>query len=280
MDRQTLIKKLSPAIEKATGKTADQVARDLASASIQELEAMLNRQIQRGLITPEPEPTAPLVDQAAIQKDIDDLERILIAREGQRRELVQREAQHAEFLAEQSVRDEPKKAQQLKYDRNVFLQFCKDYGISFCDANFNLAHQTLQDDFSKYSLAQAARDGRLDMAKATQAELNEWAREAAERREHFLRNQASPEELRATARQESELRRQEAVKQEDQRQLSIREQKDAAFGFPPLPEFAADGTKLDSKFFVRISNSDLGRFRNFVKKYGGSAITQALRQRV
>jgi len=122
--------------------------------------------------------------------------------------------------------------------------------------------------------------GAVQVSPATQSELQQYRQEAAEQRQQFLRN-ADPEMLRSIVRSEAEQRSIQAQREEDQRQIAARQAKDEAFGFPPLPEInETTGEKLNSAYFIRLSNTDLQQFKNYIRYYGASQITRALRGRV
>src|SRR5947207_606698 len=65
-------------------------------------------------------------------------------------------------------------------------------------------------------------------------ELEELAEEDAEERQDWL-VQASPDQLRAAARGEAEQTRQQFQRTEQEGQLAGQDEKDAAYGYVPLP---------------------------------------------
>jgi hypothetical protein len=75
----------------------------------------------------------------------------------------------------------------------------------------------------------------------------------------------------------SEQRRIQAQREEAERQIAAREQMDAAYGFPPLPEFNQHGEKLDAAYLNRISNTNLQLFKNLMRKHGAANLTARLR---
>jgi hypothetical protein len=116
-----------------------------------------------------------------------------------------------------------------------------------------------------------------EAAKRQQA-ADAHAAQQQKERQNYLRNHASPMELRQAARAASEQRRIEAQQAEEARQAAAREI--AASGFDPIPEFKrVTGEKLDSQCFIRLSNTDIGKFRNMIRRYGAAQIRKALRER-
>ena len=169
---------------------------------------------------------------------------------------------------------------QLEQDRKTFedaARTLRSFGVN--EANFNVVRQTLGVGFSVHQIRQMLAANGAMLSPPKQQELNDWERERIERHNEMLRN-ADTETLRSIVRSESEQRRIQFQRDEDQRQLAAREAKDQAFGFPPLPEInAATGEKLNSAYFIRLSNTDLQKFKNYIRYYGASQITRALRER-
>jgi len=171
-------------------------------------------------------------------------------------------------------------AAQEHEDRKTFNEFARQNGWSEVQANFHLAKSILGSGFNQFALANAVRDGRLNLAPASQEELARFQTEAAQARADYLRNHASPEELRNAAHEEAEQRRTEFKQQEADRQLAARKEQDANYGYPPLPEFNTAGDepiRIDATFLNKLSNTDLPKFKNMLRKYGSFQLTQRLR---
>jgi len=177
---------------------------------------------------------------------------------------------------------------QEETDRQTFTRFARTNGWSEVQANFHLAQAILGSGFSEMSLAAAAHSGELQLAPASQEELTEFEQEAASARDQaalvraeFLRNHATPDELRKAAHQEFEQRRAEFQRQESERQLLARKEKDEQFGgYVPLPEFnieSGDRIRINAAYLNRLSNIDLPKFKAMLRKYGSYQLTQRLR---
>ena len=163
-------------------------------------------------------------------------------------------------------------------DRETFETTAKRSELySNNEANWNVVHSTLGPGLSEYQIQQAVHSGAVRLSPATPAEIQEWRREAAEERQDFLINQATPQELALAARQESEHRRIQAHREEEQRQIAAREEMDAAVGYPPLPEFNMHGEKIDAAYLNKISNTNLQLFKNLMRKHGAANLTARLR---
>lgn len=170
-------------------------------------------------------------------------------------------------------------AQDLQ-DRQTFNEFARRNGWSECQANHDLAKSVLGSGFDRYTLADAVRSGQLLLAPASHEELTKFREEVVLARADFLRNHASPAELREAARAEFEQRRIQAQRQESERQFQGREVADAVFGFPALPEIhQPTGEKIDAAWLNKISNTNLNLFKALMRKHGAAALTRRLHGR-
>jgi hypothetical protein len=160
-------------------------------------------------------------------------------------------------------------------NRSVFDAFCRENRFSLVDANFHLAKCVLG-DFDQYSLAQAVQSNALVLAPASPAELQQFRTEAQQERQEYLLNRASPEELRNAARQESEQRRIQAQREETERQIAARAQIDSTQGYTVLPEVNQHGERIDAAYLKNLA-TDV--YRNYLRKYGATAITARLNGR-
>lgn len=174
----------------------------------------------------------------------------------------------------------PQRQQQLEKDFETFADAARtlcSFGLT--QANFNVTLQTLGPDFTVYAVQQMLLSNGAILSGPTQQEVDEWERQRIEAHNQKLLN-ASPVELKQIAKTEAEQRRAQAQQEEDQRQQQHRQALDAQVGFPPLPEKTQEGQSLDSAFFIRMSNTNLGQFKSYIRKYGSWQITNALRTRI
>jgi hypothetical protein len=117
--------------------------------------------------------------------------------------------------------------------------------------------------------------GRLALVPATPTELQEREAERIKAYNQRLLN-ASPLELKELARQERETRK-TAQQVEIERMVKATEERDASIGFPKLPEINSEtGERLDAAYFKKLSDTDMGKFRNYMRRYGSSNITARL----
>jgi len=179
-------------------------------------------------------------------------------------------------LARQKVKQVPTAAN-LKQDEETLQQFCRASRLEPNAAALSLVRQEFGAGFTSDQVGNALQSGLIHLGPASDEHARQWAQEDQEERQDFLINQASPQELRQAARSEAEQRRDHAVQQETERQIAAREQMDAAYGFPPLPEFNAEGTKLDAAYLNKISNTNLQMFKKLMRKHGAANLTARLR---
>jgi hypothetical protein len=179
-------------------------------------------------------------------------------------------------LARQKVKQVPT-ATNLKQDEKTLQEFCRANRLEPNTAALNLLRQEFGAGFNSIQIDQALQSGLIHLGPASEAHILQWTREAAEERQDFLINQATPEQLRATAKAEAEQRRIQAQREEAERQIAARETMDAAYGFPPLPEFNQHGENLDAAYLNKISNTNLQLFKNLMRKHGAANLTARLR---
>ncbi len=154
----------------------------------------------------------------------------------------------------------------------MFQIFVRANGFSENEANWSLTKSVLGSGFDQYSLEQAVTSNALRLARASQEELAQYAQDAAEVRQEYLR-QATPQQLKQAARTETEQRRAAAVQQQADQQLQAAVERDAVMGFPSLPE-TWQGQKLDAGF---IRKCDVATQKLLSKRFGSAALDLRLR---
>jgi hypothetical protein len=179
-------------------------------------------------------------------------------------------------LACQNVKQVPTPANLIQ-DEKSLQDYCRANRREPNTAALNLLRQEFGAGFSSAQIDQALQSRLIALDPASDEHILQWTQEAAEERQDFLINQATPRQLAQAARQESEQRRIQAQREEAERQIAAREQMDAAYGFPPLPEFNQHGEKLDAAYLNKISNTNLQLFKNLMRKHGAANLTARLR---
>lgn len=143
-----------------------------------------------------------------------------------------------------------------------FVKMCHENLLSLCDAN-----------------RQMFKDGVALENFAGESGIERAARQAqqAQERQTYLIKTASPSELRNEAKYQSATEREIALKAESDRQHAFVSQAQAGL-YSPLPSHNQAGEAMDAKYFRRLSTLDYPLFRQLVKKFGTSQITERLRQ--
>jgi hypothetical protein len=149
----------------------------------------------------------------------------------------------------ESQKPQPTKGEQ----RAEFDAFVSKNNFSGCEANFEL--------FKRGASLE-------NFAGASQVEKAHYAQQAALQRNKWLRTEASPLELRAEARYETQV--QAATSQQAQADASLQAQKerDQYAGYKPLP------AHIDRKVLIAASKDDL---RRWSRLYGQFQLNSALR---
>jgi hypothetical protein len=137
--------------------------------------------------------------------------------------------------------------------RAAFDRLVREQNLSSCDANFKLFQRGASTD---------------QFASASRVEEGAYAEQAALQHNKWLRTEASPLELRAEARYETQA--QVAASQQAQADASLQAQKqrDQYAGYKPLP------AHIDRKALITASKEEL---RKWSRLYGQFQLNTALR---
>jgi hypothetical protein len=289
--KEQLITILAPAITK-NGNTTAAVKAMLENTSMAELLTMFDRQKAAGIISDKTPPaqTVQTAELAAARETARQLE------EAYERKL-EADATHAANLAiwelNRKQQREVEEAAQLHEDKRTFQYAARRLGLSGNDANFSVVRSTLGPGFDVYQVQQAVQSSAVRLSPASEAELNQYAQEAVQAEEQYLKklaqssDPADAETLRRIVRQNGAQMAARAQGQHQEHQVQIRAEKDQAVGFPVLPETDQYGQALDSLFFRKLSNTNYdgsnGKdpancFKQYVRKYGAAQINERLRQ--
>jgi hypothetical protein len=142
-----------------------------------------------------------------------------------------------------------------------FLAVCRRENLSECLANDQLH-----------------RDGApLDTwVGASGVERAKYASELAQARQVFLRNSATPAQLKTEAAYESQMNREAAQREQADRshQFVLSQQQGL---FPALPQTNQTGEVIDAAYLRKISTINFPLFKQICKKHGSGAVTARLR---
>jgi hypothetical protein len=149
----------------------------------------------------------------------------------------------------ESLKAQPTKEEQ----RAEFDAFVSKNNFSGCEANFEL--------FKRGASIE-------NFAHASQAEETAYAEQAALQRNKWLRTEASPLELKAEARYETQTKVGASQQVQADASLQVQKQRDQYAGYKPLP------THIDREALIRASKDEL---RKWSRLYGQFQLNTALR---
>ena len=145
--------------------------------------------------------------------------------------------------------------------RSNFVSICRQNNLSECEANDKL-HK--------------AGIGTEQWAGASEVERQKFKADAAQARQKYLINNATPDELKAEARYQFQSEHAAAVQNDAARRERF--VAEAQHGlYPVLPAVNGRGESMDAGYFRRISTTDYNLFKALVKRHGSAQITSRLR---
>jgi hypothetical protein len=142
-----------------------------------------------------------------------------------------------------------------------FVNICHENLLSLCDANRQM---------HKGGVALENWAGASGLERAA------FQAEAAQTRQTFLIKHASPAELKAEAQYQSATEREQAQREEADRQHQFVSQAQQGL-YATLPTHNQAGEVMDSRYFRRLSTLDYVLFKQLVRKFGTAQITERLR---
>jgi hypothetical protein len=148
--------------------------------------------------------------------------------------------------------------------RAAFARYVRENNLSGCDANFTLFTQGAELE---------------NYARASQAEETAYAKEAARTRQEYLIHHATPDELKAEARFQSQTEHAAAVQADAARREEFVADQQRGL-YPRLPLVNGCGERMDAGYFRKISTTDYQLFRALVRRHGTNQITSRLRGEV
>jgi hypothetical protein len=134
-----------------------------------------------------------------------------------------------------------------------FVSICRQNNLSECDANTKL-HE--------------AGIGTEQWAGASPVELQQFQSDAVLARQKWLVNRASPAELKAEARYETQTQLAASQQAHADATLEAQKQRDQYAGYKPLPAY------IDRQALIKASKEDL---RRWSRLYGQFQLNTALR---
>lgn len=111
---------------------------------------------------------------------------------------------------------------------------------------------------------------------ASEVERQRFAADAAQARQKFLINNATPDQLKAEARYQFQTEHAVNVKADAERREKFVAEAQRGL-YPPLPTINGRGESMDAAYFRKISTVDYQLFKALVKRHRSAQITARLR---
>jgi hypothetical protein len=156
----------------------------------------------------------------------------------------------------------PPKVQSNQERRAEFEKICKDNFLSLNAANEQLHREGVGVEY---------------WSGCSEVERQAFQQEAALRRQKFLINTATDQQLKEEARYEFQQRREASIREDAQRRMDYVAQQQRGL-YPPLPEVNGNGEEMNSAFFRRILIHDYKLFKDLCKRHGSAAVTARMHQ--
>jgi hypothetical protein len=246
-----------------------------------ELAIMYSKQVAARAIKP---PT-PAVTHAEVEKG----ERIKGERERQKlrdqhemNQALDAEARIMEvekFRKQQFEQQAPQRAAQLAEDKQTFIKaYNRLRSFTNNEANWNLVISTLGSGFSVYDLEQAILSNAIQLSKPTQDEHDNWTRQDVAHRNAELKAMDIPT-LKKELLREQTANRVAATQREENGMLEEMRLRDLQMNLPPLPTHDQNGHVIDATYLKRLCNTDLPKYKHWLRRFGGYALTLRLQGR-
>jgi hypothetical protein len=186
---------------------------------------------------------------------------------------------YEKFIKAQFEQDAPKRAAQEQADKRTFLDGYNTLrSFSNNMANWNVVHSTLGPGFRVYDLEQALASNAISLSKPSQAEIDSWANQDIARRNAELKAMDIPTLKKEMLREQAENRA-ATNQREENALLEDMRQRDAQLNLPPLPTHDQNGVEISAAYLKRLLNTDMARYKYFLKRWGGYAMTLRLQGR-
>jgi len=165
----------------------------------------------------------------------------------------------------------------LAADEATLRNYCRQNRLSYGgESALRMLRDRFGSGFGGADIAQAVQEGIIDLRSETDPEvLAGWDREDYVKKVNFLRNEASPSELRAAAKAEAQQTTQQRHQEQANHSHNITSQMQQG-NYLPLPTHWVDGTPIDRRWLIQTSNRNYPLFRELVKRHGSAQITSRI----
>jgi len=286
MTRDEYLEALLPAARQATthfvGTERERRARAmLDECTDSELLVMYNKQVVSGSIKPH---TPALTHEQVERERLRGQQELLKLREDYAEKLAIRRAEEdADRILFQRAAyeaDAPVRKQALIRAREVIKNAqaaLRNFALN--EANVNVILSALGTDLSVYEISQAIDSHAVSLTPPTSEEQEAWRLADIERHNRELQELSIPE-LKRRVREERSVNVAAASEKQNREALEAQQQRDQDYGgYPPLPTHTPEGQPIDAQFLKKMCNTDLPRYKFYLKKYSASALTARLQGR-
>jgi hypothetical protein len=184
-------------------------------------------------------------------------------------------------IGPQLARITPKKPatkENLAQDEATLRKYCRSNRLAYPgESALRILRDTFGAGFGGASIAEAAQRELLQLrAESDPAVLAEWDKEDRIQHLRWLRDEASPSELRAAVRQEGVKTAQQQAQAQAEHSQKIASQMQQG-NYLPLPTHWIDGSRIDRRWLIQISNKNYPLFRDLVKRFGSAQLNAVIK---
>lgn len=174
------------------------------------------------------------------------------------------------FINKSYVRPTPAN---LATDKETLENYCRQNRLSYPgESALRLLRETYGSGIGGAHIAQAVERGLVHLKAESDPEvLAQIEHDEKVLRAYYLRELASPSELRAAVRAEGAKTAQQTAQAEFEQRQKVTAQMQS--GYPTLPERALDGQKIDRAYLYKLSSVNYEQFKVLCHRYGTAAVT-------
>jgi hypothetical protein len=190
------------------------------------------------------------------------------------------DADRWEFQRQQEEAYRPQRQRDLAKARQIIVEsqlVLRSYSLN--EANISLLLSVIDPpNMSLYAISQAIDSHAVSLTPPTSEEQEAWRLADIEQHNRELQELSIPE-LKRRVRERS-VNVAAASEKQNREALEAQQQRDQDHGgYPPLPTHTPEGQPIDAQFLKKMCNTDLPRYKFYLKKYSASALTARLQGR-
>ena len=243
-----------------------------------ELSLMYAKQVANGSIKPQtPAVTHFHVEEERIkgEQELDQLREHY--RDNAAARLADMDADRWLFQQQQEEAYRPQRQKELVKARQIIIEsqaILRSYSLN--EANISLLLSVIDPaNMSLYAISQAIDSHAVSLTPPTSEEQEAWRLADIEQHNRELQELSIPE-LKRRVRERS-VNVAAASERQNREALEAQQKRDADSGeFPRLPTHDQTGAVLDARYLKTLCNTDIGKYKFWLKKYGAAQLTARL----